>query len=241
MRERACLCSCTVHKRVTMASEGDSLPLGTLTCLPGHSLTCPPGHSHLSLPCTLSPVPPRHSLTCPSRTLSHLSLPDTLICPSWILSPVPPRHSLTCPSRTLSHCPSRHSLTFPSCATLTCSGDTLHAPLGSAYPRPQVNFVEQIIRHQSSKRCVYGLLFFFSWVPLKIKVLRLSSDVRRDDGCGSSGPPSWGLGHSWAATGPGQCWVKVTFDPGSLLCSFCPASPLHSRADNCEHLTPEAT
>ena len=209
MRERACLCSCTVHKRVTMASEGDSLPLGTLTCLPGHSLTCPPGHSHLSLPCTLSPVPPRHSLTCPSRTLSHR--------------------------------PSRHSLTFPSCATLTCSGDTLHAPLGSAYPRPQVNFVEQIIRHQSSKRCVYGLLFFFSWVPLKIKVLRLSSDVRRDDGCGSSGPPSWGLGHSWAATGPGQCWVKVTFDPGSLLCSFCPASPLHSRADNCEHLTPEAT
>ena len=181
--------------------RGRFLPLGTLTCLPGHSLTCP------------------------SRALSHLSLPDTLTCPSW----------------TLSHCPSRHSLTFPSCATLTCSGDTFHAPLGSAYPRPQVNFVEQIIRHQSSKRCVYGLLFFFSWVPLKIKVLRLSSDVWRDDGCGSSRPPSWGLGHSWAATGPGQCWVKVTFDPGSLLCSFCPASPLHSRADNYEHLTPEAT
>ena len=174
----AYLCSCTVHKCVTMSSEGESVP-----------------------PSTLSPVPPRHVLTRPSG----------------------------------------HSLTCPSWALLTCSGDTFHAPFGSAEPRPRVSFGEQIISHQFSKCCVYIFFFFFSRVPLKIKDLRLSPDVTRDDGCGSSRPSSWGLGQGWAATGSRQCWVKLTFDLGSPLWRFCPASPLHSRADRCEPLTPRAT
>ena len=115
-----------------------------------------PGHSHLSsrtlshlflldtLTCpsrtdTLSPVPPRHSLTCPSWTVSpvppihsHLSLPGILTCPFRTFSPVFPDTLSPLPPGTLSPVPPGHSLTFPSCATLTCSGDTFHAPLHSA-------------------------------------------------------------------------------------------------------------
>ena len=118
--------------------------------VPGHSHLSSQTLSHLSLPDSLSPVPPWHShlsllgtLTCPSRTLSHLSfldtlspvLPDTLspVLPDTLssvlldtLSPVPPGYSHLSLPCTLSPVPPGHShLSLPDGHSLTCPSRTL--------------------------------------------------------------------------------------------------------------------
>ena len=75
--------------------------------VPGHSHLSSQTLSHLSLPDSLSPVPPWHS---------HLSLLDTL-------SPVPPGHSHLSLPQTLSPVPPRHSLTCPPGHSLICPPD----------------------------------------------------------------------------------------------------------------------